>query len=556
MQELFTQTFKSLGYDIEAKIVKSNQEADFQCDDCFKLAKVYHKSPLDIANEVVNKLKEVKDFDNYFKEVNVSAPGFINIIVSDKYICDNLNNLMTKEIFGSTKENHTIVVDYGGPNVAKPLHVGHLRPAIIGQAIYNILKYKGNKVIGDVHLGDIGTQMGQVIYGLLQDFPNTKPADIKITLDYLNDTYPKISALCKENEEVKNKCLEITKELQEGNKDYQILWQKICAISVQDIKRIYDYLDVHFDYWYGESDAHKQFKEMLAFMEKQHVIKIDDGAKIIDVKEKDDKIEMPPCLIQKSDGAYLYATSDLGTIWQRVKEFNPDEILYVVDGRQNMHFQQVFRAAKKSHIFEGVLQHHGNGTVNGPDNKPFKTRAGGTLKLEDLLKNVKEEFINLREENKRMDDEDIDKIVGAIIKFADLQNNLERNYIFDIKKFSEVNGKTGPYILYTYLRINKIISPNIKKLSSQIYSQTDRALRLKLLEVSEVLDLASKERRPHYIAEYLYELSVVANNFYQNNKVLGLTGVKQDDFNTILNFNNNIIKALLGLLGISIPKAM
>lgn len=556
MEQLFEKVFKELGYDITPKVVKSNKDADFQCDDCFKLAKEYHKAPVMIAGEVVEKLKSEPEFDNYFKEVSVAGPGFINIIVSDKYINEQLRQLMTKEILGATKEDKTIVVDYGGPNVAKPLHVGHLRAAVIGQAINNILKYKGNKTIGDVHLGDIGTQMGQVIYGILTDFPDTKPEDIEIDLDYLNVTYPKMSALCKEDEEVKAKCLQITKDLQDGDPTYKILWQKIVDLSVSDIKRIYDYLDVHFDLWYGESHAYKQFDEMMAHLEKEGVIIEDDGAKIIDVKEEGDKVEIPPCLIQKSDGAYLYATSDLGTIWQRVKDFKPDEIIYVVDGRQSMYFVQVFRAANKGNIFHGKLEHHGFGTVNGDDNKPFKTRSGGALKLEDLIKQVKEEFIGLREENKDMDEEDVDKIVNAIIKFADLQNNLERNYIFDIKKFSGVAGKTGPYILYTYLRINKIISEGNGKLSDEIYSETDRALRLKLLEVSDVINQASKERRPHYIADYLYDLSVTANNFYQNNKVSDLTGVKKEDFMTVLSFNNNIIETLLGLLGIKIPKAM
>jgi len=556
MEQLFEKVFKELGYDVKPKVVKSNKDADFQCDDAFKLAKEYHKAPFMIANEVVDKIKTEPLFNDYFKEVSVAGPGFINIIVSDTYINKKLKKLMNQEILGATKEDKTIVVDYGGPNVAKPLHVGHLRAAVIGQAINNILKYKGNKTIGDVHLGDIGTQMGQVIYGILTDFPDTKPEDIEIDLDYLNVTYPKMSALCKEDEEVKAKCLQITKDLQDGDPTYKILWQKIVDLSVSDIKRIYDYLDVHFDLWYGESHAYKQFDEMMAHLEKEGVIIEDDGAKIIDVKEEDDKVEMPPCLIQKSDGAYLYATSDLGTIWQRVKDFHPDEIIYVVDGRQSMYFVQVFRAANKGNIFHGKLEHHGFGTVNGEDNKPFKTRSGGALKLEDLIKQVKEEFINLREENKNMDEEDVDKIVNAIIKFADLQNNLERNYIFDIKKFSGVAGKTGPYILYTYLRINKIISESNGQISDKIYSETDRALRLKMLEVSSVIDQASRERRPHYIADYLYELSVAANNFYQNNRVSDLTGTQKDDFMTVLSFNNYIIETLLGLLGIKIPKAM
>lgn len=295
MTELFDKIFKELGYENQTIIKKSNTDYDFQCDDCFKLAKQYHKAPMAIGNEVVEKIKQDKDYNDYFKEVSFAMPGFINIKVSDKYINQKLKQQMNKEILGAEKENKTIVVDYGGPNVAKPLHVGHLRTAIIGQAINNILKFKGNKTIGDVHLGDIGTQMGQVIYGIIHDFPNTKYEDINFDLNYLNVTYPKMSALCKENEEVRKECAKITKELQDGKPEYQILWQKIWDISVSDIKRIYDYLNVHFDLWYGESHAYKQFKEMMPYLEKQECVKIDDGAKIIDVKEEDDKIDIPPC---------------------------------------------------------------------------------------------------------------------------------------------------------------------------------------------------------------------------------------------------------------------
>ena len=557
LEEIFKNAMQELNYNYEPKIIKSNVEGvDFQCDDAFKLAKEYHKAPIIIAEEIVSKLKEDKNFDNYFKEVTASKPGFININVSDMLINKSLKQLIAEEKFGVNKENETIVLDYGGPNVAKPLHVGHLRTAIIGQAINNILKFKGNITIGDVHLGDIGAQMGQVIYGILNDFPNQEYKDIDFDLNYLNITYPKMSALCKEDEDVRKKCAEITKKLQEGDKNYRILWEKIYKLSVNDIKRIYNYLDVHFDYWYGESDAYKQFPEMMKYLEDNNYVKLDNGAKIIDVKEEDDKIDIPPCIIQKSDGAYLYATSDLGTIWQRKKDFNPDEIIYVVDARQSMYFTQVFRASKKTHIFDGKLVHYGNGTVNGKDNKPFKTRTGGALKLEDLIKEVKKEFINLRPENKNMDEEDLDKIVNSILKFADLQNDLTRNYIFDIKKFSEVNGKTGPYILYTYLRINKLLTQNDGNLSDNIYNETDRNLRLKLLEVTSVIEQASKERRPHYIANYLYELSVIANNFYQNNHMTGLEGQIKNDYNIVLSFNNLVLKTLLNLLGIHIPKTM
>ena len=557
LEEILNQTLKQLNYNYNVKIVKSNIEGtDFQCDDCFKLAKEYHEAPLIIAEKIVNKLKENPNYQTYFKNITAAKPGFININVSDKLINISLKELMSKNKFGIKEKHNKIVLDYGGPNIAKPLHVGHLRTAIIGEAINNILKFQGNKTISDVHLGDIGAQMGQVIYGIINDFPNQNYEDITFDLNYLNVTYPKISALCKENEEIKQKCAQITKKLQEGDKNYRILWQKICKLSVNDIKKIYDYLDVHFDYWYGESDSYKYFDEMLKYLEDNHYVKIDDGAKVIDVKEENDKIEIPPCIIQKSDGAYLYATSDLGTIWQRKKDFNPDEIIYVVDARQSMHFTQIFRAAKKTNIYNGKLSHYGYGTVNGKDNKPFKTRTGGALKLEDLIKETKEEFINLRKENQNMDNEDLDILVNSILKFADLQNDYIRNYIFDIKKFSEVNGKTGPYILYTYLRINKLLTNNKANLSDNIYNDIDRTLRLKLLEVTNILEEAAEERKPHIIANYLYELSVIDNNFYQNNHIAALDETIKNDYNIILTYNNFILKTLLNLLGIHIPKSM
>lgn len=557
LEEILNQSLNQLNYNLKSKVSKSNiDNIDFQCDDAFKLAKLYHKAPMQIAQEIADEIKKLSNFNDYFKTITISKPGFININVSDQFINESLRTLMKSDKFEITEENQTIILDYGGPNVAKPLHVGHLRAAVIGQALNNILKFKGNKTIGDVHLGDIGLQMGQVIYGILDDFPDTKAEDINFDLNYLNVTYPKISALCKVDPLVKEKCALITKELQEGNKEYQILWNKIRKISITDIKRIYDYLDVHFDLWYGESDAYKYLDEMTKYMEQEGIITLDDGAKIIDIKEKEDKVTMPPCILQKSDGAYLYSSSDLATIWQREKDFHPDDIIYVVDGRQSMYFTQIFRAVKKSHIYDGNLEHHGFGTVNGEDNKPFKTRDGGALKLEDLIKQVRQEFINLRPENQNMQPEDLDKIVNAIIKFTDLQNDLTRNYIFDIKKFCEVNGKTGPYILYTYLRINKLLTQENGEISNLIYNEADRNLRLKLLDVTSVIELSAKERRPHYIANYLYELSSIANNFYQENRFTDLDLKTKTDYNILLTFNNKTIKILLSLLGIHIPTAM
>lgn len=551
MIELFEKALKELDYENEVKI-SASKAADYQFDGCFKLAKLYHKAPFQIASEVINKIKEDARYDDYFKNLEVAGPGFINITVSDKYISGEIRQLINSDSLTS-KEEGLYVLDYGGPNVAKPLHVGHLRSAIIGQSINNILKYKGYKTVSDVHLGDFGLQIGQVIYGILKDNPRVDIKDIDFDLAYLNETYPKISGLCKENEEVKNECALITKKLQDGDPDYKILWQKIMEISIQDIKRIYRYLSVDFDLWYGESDAYKYYDRLFKMLE-DYII-VDKGAKIIEVKEDDDKIDIPPCIVEKSDGAFLYATSDLGTILQREEDYHPDGIIYIADERQSMHFTQVFRTAKKAHIYEGKFEHHGFGTVNGKDNKPFKTRSGGALKLEGLIEEVRENFINLREENKDMPKEDLDKIINAILKFADLQNNMERNYIFDIKKFCEVNGKTGPYILYTYLRINKIID-ECYELSDTVYNEYDKALRLKLLEVSNVIDLAAKERRPHYIADYLYELAVLSNNFYQNNRMSDIEGKQKEDFNALLTFNNRVIKELLGLLGIDIPSAM
>ncbi len=559
LESILNSAFIKLGYETDVKVIKSKEDSvDFQCDDLFKLAKVYHKAPFMIGDEVVSELKKLNDYSDYFKSVECVKPGFINMCVSDKFINSTLREIMEKDKFGVSLDSDTIVLDYGGPNVAKPLHVGHLRTAIIGQAINNILTFKGNKVIGDVHLGDIGTQMGQVIYGVMEDFPDLSKAEI--TLDYLNKTYPKISGLCKEDDEVKKKCLSITKELQdqllEGEGIYIDLWKKIYEISVIDIKRLYDYLDVKFDYWYGESDAFKYYNEMIPYIESKGIVKVDNGAKIIEVSAEDDKINMPPLIFQKSDGAFLYATSDLGTIWQREKDMHPDNIIYVVDARQNLHFTQVFRVVKKAGYYDGGFEFCGYGTVNGKDNKPFKTRSGDAYKLDDLINDVRDEFISLREENKNKSGEDLDKIVNSILKFADLQNDLTRNYIFDIKKFSEVNGKTGPYILYTYLRINKLLSENTKEISDNIYNEADRNLRLKLIDVPNIIDMAAYERKPHHIANYLYELCVLSNNFYESNKLTEMEEDVKQEIISLLKFNNVVIETLLNLLGIYVPNEM
>ena len=330
-------------------------------------------------------------------------------------------------------------------------------------------------------------------------------------------------------------------------------------VSLNDIKRIYKYLDVNFDYWYGEKDSYKYIPDLMSFLENKNVVEVDNGAKIIRVAKEDDKKDIPPLILEASNGSYLYATSDLATIYQRMKDFDPDYILYVVDDRQSLHFEQVFRSCEKSGLIKKtILEHNKFGTINGPDGKPFKTRNGEALKLDELINAVKEIFINKKESNKDMDKTDIDKIVNAIIKFADLQNNREKNYIFDIEKFADVNGKTGPYLLYTAVRIKKIIGENINiNISDNIYNKYDRDLRMKLLEVNDVVTKAADTRMPSYVADYLYDLAVITNTFYQNNNISNLTDeIMKNSWISLLAYTYEVMEKLLKLLVIEIPSKM
>ena len=454
-------------------------------------------------------------------------------------------------------KQETIVIDYGGANVAKPLHVGHLRPAIIGESIKRILKYMNQTVISDVHLGDYGLQIGQVIYGLKEE--SIKPNEI--TLEKLSELYPKISGLCKENKDIKEICEEITKDLQDGNQEYHEYFQKILEISKKDIKKMYDYLGVSFDLWLGESDTYKYIPEVTKELESENLLEESEGAKIVYVAKEEDKKEFPPLIYQKSNGGYLYGTTDLATIYQRKKDFNPDKILYIADKRQDMHFTQVFRVCKKLEKLKYIdFEFLGNGTINGSDGKPFKTRAGNTPKLEAMFKEVKEIFLNDETHEREYTEPDLDKIINSIIKFADLQNSRDKEYIFDTNKFAKVIGKTGPYILYTYLRTKKIITNNhqyVDNLSKTIYNVHDRNVRMKLLELENILHFAFKNRASSVIANYLYEICVLVNAFYENNHINNLEdNKKKTDWVTLLNLTTKIIADLLDLLGIEIPSKM
>lgn len=562
LENIITSITNDLGFDIDKmSVINSNRPdlCDYQCDDVFKLAKLYHKNPIEIGNQIVNKINEIDNFNNYFDKVTFIPPGFINISISNKFINDNLKLMNTNKKFNIKlpDKKEIYFIDYGGPNVAKPLHVGHMRTAIVGESIKRIIKYFDHQVISDVHLGDYGLQIGQVIYGLKQENISVD----NITINDLDRIYPMMSAQCKEDEQIKTICASITKDLQDGNPEYQEYFRKICEVSISDIRSIYNYLDVHFDLWLGESDAYPYIPKVEELLNDKNLLKVSEGALVVYVNEDNDKVEIPPLLFKKANGAYMYPATDLGAIYQRVKDYNPDHILYVVDNRQSLHFEQVFRTCGLSGLMiKEKLEHLGYGTVNGTDGKPYKTRSGDTPKLQSLFDQTKEIFINKKENNVNMSNEDINKIVNAILKFADLQNSRERDYIFDINKFSEVVGKTGPYILYTYLRINKIIenfNVNVNNLTNNIYNNYDRDLRIKLLDLEYFLNLAFKERKPNYLVDYIYDLCVYTNAFYQNNHIMNLDDeTKRNDWLFVLNLTNCVIKEMLKLLAIDIPKEM
>lgn len=556
--EELEKTFKDIiKEDSDLKIIKSNRPdlCDYQYDGVFKLASIYHKNPIEIGEDIVKKIKDHEEYDKYFKEVTFVKPGFINIVLSDSFINDILTKMNDNDKFNLKQDNtKTYFLDYGGPNVAKPLHIGHLRSPIIGESIKRIIEYKGCKTICDVHLGDYGLQIGQVIYAIKRDNKNIDD----ITLEYLEKAYPEISGLCKENEEVKNECAKITKELQEGNSEYHKYFEVIRELSGNDIKRIYDYLDVKFDLWNGESDCYQYIEEAYNKINSKNLFQTSEGALVVDVTESTDKKELPPLIFRKSNGAYLYGTTDVAAILDRENKYHPDCFLYIADQRQALHFEQVFRTVKKADITGANLEFLGFGTVNGLDGKPYKTRDGSAPKLDNLFKEVEETFISKKDTNLSMKTEDVDKIVNAIIKFADLQNNREKDYIFDIDKFSNVVGKTGPYILYTYLRINKIVEDKeTTKLNNIIYNDYDRNLRLKLLEFESVFEQAFTNKMPSYIADYIYDLSVIVNSFYQNNHVNTLNDEeKKNNWIYVLKLTNKMLKQMLDLLAIKTPSIM
>lgn len=553
IEEFIKPIFDSFNYDFYVSESNKKEICDYQINSLFRIAKELKVNLLEIGTTITKKINELKNFDEYFKEVSF-LNGFINITISDKFINKWINKSLNNLGVNKVESDELYFLDYGGPNIAKPLHIGHLRPAIIGESLKRIINYKGYKTLSDVHLGDYGLQMGQVIYGIKRD--KIKLEDINI--NYLNKCYPEISALCKSDEKVYEECKNIVKELQNGNKEYNELWNKIYEESLKDIKRLYKYLDINFDLWLGESDSKPYISKLIDLLLQKQLLVEDDGAKIVKLQEENDNKEMPPLIVLKSDGSFMYATTDLATIYERIEKYNPKYILYVVDARQSLHFEQVFRTCKKIG-WKNNFEHISFGTINGSDGKPFKTRSGETLKLDELIKMTKETFIQKREENADMNEEDLDIIVNAIIKYADLSNNREKNYVFDLSKFSDVNGKTGPYILYSALRVRKILENNTfdGTVSDKIYDDIDRNLRIKLLDFDKYITKSIEERLPSIIAEYVYDIADLTSAFYQKNNISNLQDkTNKNDWLIILNFAYNVMKECLNMLSIKIPSKM
>lgn len=577
---LLSQAFEACGYDPKyGQVVLSGRPdlCQFQCNGAMSAAKEYRKAPFMIAEDVVTKLSQSEAFDSTFDQAEMVRPGFINLSLKDSYIADAMNALVGDERIGVAKTQNPlkIIMDYGGPNVAKPLHVGHLRTAIIGEAVKRTFKFLGHDIIGDVHLGDWGLQMGMIIIeveALYPDLPyfdetfeGPYPDVPPFTFDELEEIYPKASAKAKADPVYNERAKKATFDLQNGRPGYRALWRHFVNLSIADIKTIYDRLDVSFDLWLGESNAHDYIEPVTTMLREKGAMVESDGALVVDVSREDDKKEIPPIILYKSDGSVLYGTTDLATIDQRVKDYNPDHIFYVVDSRQATHFLQVFRCAKDHGVAPETtgLEHLGFGTMNGKDGKPFKTRDGGVLKLTDFINMVED---NAREKVSDREGLDIDataKAVGlATLKFADLSNYRMKDYVFDLDKFSAFEGKTGPYILYSYVRINNIMA----KLKAENFnpgpiltpdSDAQRQLMLKLDTLTAALEQSAKDRGPNVLCEYVYDLAVLANGFYHAHHIVGEENEeKRASWMQLLLITQKTIKLCLDILGIPVLEKM
>lgn len=581
LQEEISKAFEKAGYDAKyAKVTVSNRPdlCQYQCNGAMPAAKEYHKAPIQIAGDIVEAVGD----SSTFKEIAAQAPGFINMVVSDEFIADYINKMNESEIFGcdKTDEPKTIVIDYGGANVAKPLHVGHLRSAVIGESIKRTARFLGHKVIGDVHLGDWGLQIGLIITELSkrkpelvyfdESYEGEYPKEAPFTMADLEEIYPYATGRSKEEPAYKEEAQQATAELQSGRKGYLALWQHIINVSVADLRKIYTKLNVEFDLWKKESDAQPYIPDMVQYMKDGGYAHIDDGALVVDVKEESDTKEIPPCMILKSNGATLYNTTDLATIVERRKLFDPDKIIYVVDKRQSLYFEQVFRCARKTKIIgdDVDLIFVGFGTMNGKDGKPFKTRDGGVLRLEQLLKDVNDQVLE------KMKDRDMDeasmadtaaKISLAAIKYGDLSNQASKDYVFDVDRFTSFEGNTGPYILYTIVRTKSLlakvadnnitIDDSVKIAAPDNKSETD--VMLALSKWSETVQAAYEEQAPHKICQFVYELSDAFNKFYHENKIVtNEDAAVRESYIKLSRLVGRVLEKAIDLLGLEAPEKM
>ena len=582
ISEEVKKAFEAAGYDRElGRVTLSNRPdlCEYQCNGSLAGAKKYHKAPIMIAQGVAEALKE----NPVFSEVSAVAPGFLNLKVSESFLSGYLNEMAASEKFGmpEPEKRETIIIDYGGPNVAKPLHVGHLRTAIIGESVKRILRYAGHEVIGDIHLGDWGLQMGQVITELEERQPDLPyfdesytgeyPEEAPFTITDLEEIYPTASGKCKVDEAYKERALENTKKFQNGVRGYRALWKHIMNVSLPDIKRNYDKLNVDFDLWKGESDVQGLIPGMVEKMKRDGFAHESEGALVVDVKEETDTKEIPPCIILKSDGASLYSTTDLATIEERMENYHPDTIVYVTDKRQAMHFEQVFRCARKTGLVgpETRLIHIGYGTVNGSDGKPFKTRDGGVPKLENLIGEIDDEmYRKIRESRVELSDEEARKtadIVGlAALKYGDLSNQAAKDYVFDVDRFTSFEGDTGPYILYTIVRIKSILEKygqqggSLTGLSILPAQNADeKALMLELSGFQSMIAGAAGELAPNRVCAYIYDLSNAFNRFYHETKILAEDDeTRKAGLIALLTLTKGVLEACIDLLGFSAPDRM
>ncbi len=573
--------FAEAGYDEKyARVSLSNRPdlCEYQCNGAMAAAKEYHKAPIMIANAVVEAMQE----SEVFGEVQAVNPGFINMKVNNEYLSQYLNGMEKDERMGCEKAENpkTIMIDYGGPNVAKPLHVGHLRSAIIGESVKRIARFAGHKVIGDVHLGDWGLQMGLIITELRERKPELVyfdeayegeyPAEAPFTISELEEIYPTASGKSKQDEAYKEAAMQATYELQHGRRGYQALLKHILNVSVTDLKRNYANLKVDFDLWKGESDAQPYIPDMVQKMKDGGYAYVSDNALVVDVKEDTDTKEVPPCMLLKSDGASLYTTTDLATIVERMKLYNPDEIIYVVDKRQEMHFIQVFRCARKCGLVtdKTELKFLGFGTMNGKDGKPFKTRDGGVMRLEYLLKDINEEMLKKIQESRPMEEKEAEetaKIVGlSAVKYGDLSNQASKDYIFDVERFTSSEGNTGPYILYTIVRIKSILrkyEESGKKAGEGKIgagrSDSEKALQLELSKFNSVMETAFEECAPHKICAYIYDLANAFNKFYHETKILATDDMEaQSSWISLLLLTRRVLETCIDMLGFEAPEKM